>query len=126
MAEGTGYNQKSESPRRTIMKITSVVATLAMAATVSMPVFAAKNVHTVNGTSNKHNNVHITLANDTQQAISIKAGDQELKLEPGKNIAVALATGDKVIAEDAGPTHPAGEVLIVASSAVDQATVHVK
>ena len=107
------------------MKITSVVATLAMAATVSMPVFAARNVHTANVPS-KHNNVHVTLANDTQQTISLKAGDQEMKLEPGKNASVALSVGDKVIAEDAGPTHPAGEVLIVASSAVDQATIHVK
>lgn len=108
------------------MKITSVVATLAMAATISMPVFAAKNVHGANGAPSKKNNVHITLANDTQQAISVKAGDQEMKLEPGKSVAVALAAGDKVIAEDAGPTHPSGEVLLVASSNVDQATIHVK
>src|ERR1700760_4413024 len=126
MAEGTGYLQKLESPRRLIMKITSVVATLAMAATVSMPVFAARNVHTANGAPSKHNSVHITLANDTQQTISVKAGDQEMKLEPGKSVAVALAAGDKVIAEDAGPTHPSGEVLLVASSNVDQATIHVK
>jgi hypothetical protein len=108
------------------MKLTSVVATLAMAATVSMPVFAARNVHTANGNANKHNTVHVTLANDTQQTIAVKAGDQEMKLEPGKTSSVALMVGDKVIAEDAGPTHPAGEVLIVASSAVDQATIHVK
>ena len=113
------------------MKMKSVVATLALAATVCVPgamyaspVTAVKSpVHAMFG---KPHMVNLNLRNDSKETITVKAGDKEMTIEPGKQTALKLNEGDKIVAVSAGANHAAGDVLVVASNTLNDATIGVK
>jgi hypothetical protein len=110
------------------MKMHSFVATVALAAVVSIP--AAMSASTIKSPVHaffgKPHKVSFTLRNDSQQTLSIKAGDQEIKIEPGKLAAVKLLEGEKVVTEVACGTHAAGDVVAVAAPQLNDAIVGIK
>jgi hypothetical protein len=112
------------------MKFHSVAAaTLALAVSFSGAAFAAPatSIHApVHAFFGKSHIVKVTLHNDGQQPLTLKSGDQEWTLQPGKEASVKLTEGDKVIAETASPDHAAGDVVLQAISTLDGATVRIK
>ncbi len=113
------------------MNVRSIVTTLALTAAVCLPgaVYAAPtaNLHApMHAYFGKPHKVSLSLRNDGQQPLTLKAGDQELTIAPGKTAAVKLLEGDKVIAETASPDHALGAVVIVASSSLADATIVIK
>jgi hypothetical protein len=112
------------------MKIKSLVASIAMVAVVSLPgvVYAAPttSVHApVHAFFGKPHKVNFTLRNDSQQPLSVKAGDQDITIQPGKTAAVKLVAGDKVVAQTATTNHPVGDVIVVASDELNDSTLHI-
>jgi hypothetical protein len=109
------------------MKMQSFVATVALAAVVSLP--AAMSASTIKSPVHaffgKPHKVSITLSNDSQQVLTLKAGDQDVTIQPGKTAAVKLTDGDKVVTEAASGTHAAGEVVAVASAELNDAILHI-
>jgi hypothetical protein len=113
------------------MNFHKVAVTLAMAVTVCLPaaVYAAPTtsihapVHALFSTPHK---VSLTLRNDGQESLKLKAGDQELTLKPGEDATVKVLDGEKVIAETASANHTAGEVIVTASNELNGATVRIK
>lgn len=113
------------------MKFHSVVTTLAMAASICVPtaMHAAPtaSVHApVHAFFGKPHLVSLNLRNDTKESITVKAGDKELTLEPGKPQAVKLAAGEKIVATTATPSHAAGDVLSTIDPMMDQGTLGIK
>jgi hypothetical protein len=70
--------------------------------------------------------VSFRLRNDSNAPVKVKAGDQELTLEPGKPMPVKLPEGATVVAEETTPSFAAGTVLATASSSLSDATVALK
>jgi hypothetical protein len=60
--------------------------------------------------------VSFNLRNDSKSPIRVKAGEQEMTLEPGKLTPIKLAVGDKIVAEETTPNYPAGTVISVVTS----------
>jgi Na+-transporting NADH:ubiquinone oxidoreductase subunit NqrF len=113
------------------MKFHSVVTTLAMAASICVPttVFAAPaaSVHSpVHAFFGKVHMVTVNLRNDTSANITVKAGDKELTLLPGKPQSVKLAAGDKIVATAQCAGHSEGEVLSTVDPMMDQGTLGLK
>lgn len=112
------------------MKFHSVAAaTLAVAVSLSGAAFAAPatGIHApVHAFFGRPHTVKVTLQNDGQQPLTLKDGDQEWTLQPGKEASVKLLEGDKVIAETASPDHAAGSVVLQATNLLDGATIHIK
>ncbi len=67
--------------------------------------------------------VSFNLRNDSTAPIKLKAGDQKMTVEPGKTIALKLAPGTSVVAEEATANYPAGTVLAVAQPQLSDATL---
>jgi hypothetical protein len=67
--------------------------------------------------------VKMSLRNNTKQLIKVKVGDKEMALQPGATISLKLTDGDKIVAEEATPTTPAGTVLAVVSKDLSDATL---
>jgi hypothetical protein len=110
------------------MKMQSFVATIALAAVVSLPtaMSAATIKSSVHAFFGKPHKISLTLRNDSQQTLSLKAGDQTFTIEPGKTAAVKLMDGEKVITQAAAGTHAAGDVVVVAEAQINDATVGIK
>jgi hypothetical protein len=110
------------------MKMQSFVATVALATVVSLP--AAMSASTIKSPVHaffgKPHKVSLTLRNDSQQVLVLKAGDQDITLQPGKNAAVKLLEGDKVVTVAACGTHAAGDVVAIAATQLNDATVGIK
>ncbi len=70
--------------------------------------------------------VHFELRNDTDQTITLKAGRQELSIDPGKTKSVRLPVGMNLVTEDATPTNAAGTVLVQVAAMLGDATVVLK
>jgi hypothetical protein len=70
--------------------------------------------------------VSFQLRNDSKEAVTVKAGDQELTIQPGKTSGVKTADGTQIISVNATSTHTAGEVLAVASANLTGATLVIK
>ena len=112
------------------MHVRSIVAVVTFAATISLPavvsaapVAVPTPMHAYFGKPHK---ISLSLRNDGQQPLTVKAGDQELTLAPGKATAVKMLEGDKVVAETASPDHAVGAVLVVISSNLADATIAIK
>jgi Na+-transporting NADH:ubiquinone oxidoreductase subunit NqrF len=113
------------------MKFHSVVTTLAMAASICVPtaMHAAPtaSVHApVHAFFGKVHMVTLNLRNDTKENMTVKAGDKELTLLPGKPQTVKLAAGEKIIATAQCAGHTDGEVLSTVDPVMDQGTLGLK
>jgi hypothetical protein len=74
----------------------------------------------------KQKMVRFQLRNDSKAPIKVKAGDQELTLEPGKPQQVKLPEGTTVVAEETTPDFAAGTVLATVSPNLTDATLALK
>ncbi len=75
---------------------------------------------------NNGKTVSFQLRNDSKETVTVKAGDQELTIQPGKSSGLKTADGTQVIAVTATATHTAGEVLAVASTTLSGNTLVIK
>jgi hypothetical protein len=67
--------------------------------------------------------VKFNVRNDSATPLKFKAGDQEVKLDPGKTVELKLPEGASVVEEEATPKYAAGAVLIVAQQNIKDTTV---
>jgi hypothetical protein len=112
--------------RRNLFAIAAIAASL----TLSPAVYAATSIHTpVNamfGKSASSKTVKLTLINDSNAPMEVKAGDDIVKLEAGKPVTVSLPIGTRVTATTASSTHEAGALLAQVSDSLNGAILHIK
>jgi hypothetical protein len=63
------------------------------------------------------------LRNDSKDALVVKAGSQEMTLEPGKPVDVTLKIGDTVTVAKATTKFPEGTVLATVNSDLKDTTI---
>lgn len=63
------------------------------------------------------------LRNDSQEAITVKAGSQEMTLEPGKPVGVTLKIGETVTVAKATSRFPEGAVLATVGADLKDSTI---
>ena len=80
----------------------------------------------VNAMFGKTHTVNFKLRNDSAQPMKIKAGAQELTLEPGKITPVKLGVGEQIVVAEATQERPAGTVLATVSPNLSDATLSFK
>ena len=113
------------------MKRNFVLGTMvAAAAMLAGPVaFASKPASTPTLAKiaySKSKMVSFSLRNDGKDAISVKAGDKELTLQPGKTVSVKLEEGTQLVAVNATPNYAAGSVISVVSNTLSDNTLVLK
>jgi spore coat protein U-like protein len=67
--------------------------------------------------------VNFHLRNDSKEPLTVKAGGQELTLEPGKPVNVSLKIGETVTVAKATPRFAEGTVLATVNSDLKDATI---
>jgi hypothetical protein len=125
MAEIPG-TQKLES-KRGFMNRRSVVTTMALVASL----FAGEAVYAqpaafhapVNAMFSHVKTVSFSMRNDSSTPIKVRAGDQEMTLDPGKSRDLKLPVGEKVVAVETAGNYQAGAVLAVAGSQLSDSTI---
>lgn len=70
--------------------------------------------------------VKLQLRNDSKEPLKVKAGDQEMTLQPGVETPVKLAPGTTIVAEETTPSFTAGSVLATVSAELNNATIALK
>lgn len=113
------------------MKFHTLAATFALTASITVASAAhaapATNLHSdMHGFFGKPHKVTLTLENDCQEPMTLKAGTQEWTLQPGKDARVKLDAGEKVVVETASSSHAAGDVVVQATNDLDGATIRIK
>ena len=106
--------------RRLIAAMVLAGSILASEAAFASPLALHAPVHAMYGNQNM---VKFNLRNGTNDVIKLKAGETELSIQPGKTVAVKLAVGEKVVAEEASTKLAAGEVLATATTSLSNATI---
>jgi hypothetical protein len=110
------------------MKRNFVIGTMvAAAAMLAGPVaFASKPASTPTLTKvaySKSKMVSFSLRNDSKASISVRAGEQEMTLQPGKTVSVKLAEGTQIVATNSTANYAAGAVIQVVSSGLSDSTL---
>ena len=110
------------------MKRNFVLGTMvAAAAMLAGPVaFASKPASTptlAKAAFSKSKMVSFSLRNDSKDSITVKAGEQDMTLQPGKTVSVKLAEGTQIVATNTTPTYAAGSVISVVSSQLSDNTL---
>ena len=88
---------------------------------LSLSLFAGQALHAAPAGKVKTVNVH--LRNDSQSAITIQAGDQQITLQPGKQSGLKLPEGTQLVNVSATPTHEAGAVIATVTSTLSGSTL---
>jgi hypothetical protein len=109
------------------MKRNFVVGTMVAAAMLAGPVaFASNPASTPTLTKiaySKSKMVSFSLRNDSKDSISVKAGDKDLTIQPGKTVSVKLEEGTQLVATSTTPNYAAGTVISVVSSQLSDNTL---
>lgn len=109
---------------RRVMGSTMVLAAVLMASgsvyaapttALHMPVFAKM------GKTKQMVSFH--LRNDSKQPLIVKAGNQQMTLEPGKPVDVTLKVGETVTVAKSTPRFPEGMVLTTVSNELKDTTI---
>lgn len=74
----------------------------------------------------KTKTIHFKLFNDSSSAMEFKVGDNVVKLDAGKSLAVNLPVGARVLCSSATPLHESGSVIAEVTDSLNGAIVHVK
>lgn len=80
----------------------------------------------VNAIFGKPHTVNFKLRNDGAQPMKLKAGAQELTLEPGKTMPVKLSVGDQIVVAENTGARVAGTVLATVSNNMSDTTLAFK
>ena len=67
--------------------------------------------------------VSFSVRNDSKTPITLRAGDVEMTLDPGKSHDVKIAVGEKVVAVNTTANYPAGTVLATANTDLSDTTI---
>ncbi|HEX4650115.1 MAG TPA: hypothetical protein VH250_01305 [Granulicella sp.] len=102
----------------------TVVLALALAV-VSLPV-AQPLLAAPSSQSGHVRKITMTLRNDSAASMQFKVGDDIVNLDAGKALALKLAIGTRICANDDSATHHVGDLLFQASKNYDGVTLHVK
>ncbi|HEY4009212.1 MAG TPA: hypothetical protein VGM11_03600 [Acidobacteriaceae bacterium] len=70
-----------------------------------------------------HQMVSFHLRNDSKEPLVVKAGAQEMTLEPGKPVDVTLKIGDTVTVAKATPSFAEGTVLTTVNAGLKDSTI---
>ena len=73
----------------------------------------------------KVKSTRFNMRNDSAAALTIKAGEQEFTIEPGKTTALKLENGVQVTAVNGTPHISAGSVIVTVNSTLDGNTLAV-
>ena len=102
----------------------TVVAAVAMlAGPVAFASQPASKTTLAKTVSSKSKTVSFSLRNDGKDSISVKAGEQDLTLQPGKTVSVKLAEGTQIVATNTTPNYATGAVISVVSSQLTDSTL---
>jgi len=112
--------------RKSVMSVMVMAASLVSASAVyAAPAAVRTPVNAIY--SNTHGKlVKFSLRNDSSAPLKLMVGDKEMTLAPGKPVAVELASGQKIVAEETTATNKAGDVLATAFDGLNGATVSVR
>ncbi len=104
----------------------SSIATLAL--TVAPAVYAAPLSITtpIHASFGKSKDVSISFRNDTTAPIELKVGENLMKVEAGKTLALHLPVGTKVMANTATPNLTAGSLIAQVDTYLSGATLSIK
>lgn len=80
----------------------------------------------VNAMFGKTHTVSFRIRNDSGQPMKIKAGAQEMTLEPGKATPVKLNVGEQIVILEETAQRPSGTVLTTVSASLSDATLSFK
>jgi hypothetical protein len=108
---------------RRVMGSTMVLAVVLMAGE-SMFAAPLTALHApVNAMGKQKEMVTFHLRNDSKDALIVKAGSQQLTLEPGKPVDVTLKIGDTVTVAKGTASFPEGTVVATASNDLKDSTI---
>jgi hypothetical protein len=110
---------------RRVMGSTMVLAVVLMAgeSMFAAPLTALRvPVHAKMGKKQK-DMISFHLRNDSKQPLIVKAGNEELTLEPGKPVEVTLKAGDTVTAARTTAKFQEGTVIVTASQDLKDTTI---
>jgi len=112
--------------RKSVMSVMVMAASLVSASAVyAAPASVRTPVNAIY--SNTHGKlVKFSLRNDSSAPLKLMVGDKEMTLTPGKPVAVELAEGEKIVAEETTANSKAGDVLATAFDGLNGATVSVR
>lgn len=96
------------------------LACLFSTATYASPVHGLVPTHAMFA---KTKTVKLTLRNTTQTPISLRAGEQDITVEAGKTVPVALPAGTRITTAEATGKHPAGTLIIEVYSGLNGTTI---
>jgi hypothetical protein len=104
------------------------VTTMAVVSLITAPALVAAPVSGIRIHAKLDNakTISFSLRNDSKEAVTVKAGDQQLTIQPGKASNIKTADGTQIISVTATATHTAGEVLAVASTTLSGNTLVIK
>jgi len=112
--------------RKSVMSVMVMAASLVSASAVyAAPAAVRTPVNAIY--SNTHGKlVKFSLRNDSSAPLKLMVGDKEMTLAPGKPVAVELAEGQKIVAEETTANSKAGDVLATAFDGLNGATVSIR
>ena len=102
------------------------IAALALVATPALnasPLSISTPLHASYG---KTKDVAISFRNDTSAPLELKVGENVMKVEAGKTLALHLPVGTKVIANSATPNLAAGSLIAEVATYLSGATLSIK
>ena len=105
---------------------TMVAAAAMLAGPVAFASQPVSNPTLMNVAYSKSKMVSFSLRNDSKGSISVKAGEKELTIEPGKTVSVKLAEGTQLVAINATSNFAAGSVISVVSNTLSDNTLVLK
>lgn len=109
-----------------IRRVMGTTMVLAAAMLASESVYAAPTIALrvpVHAKMKDKQMVKFQLRNDSKDPLTVKAGTQEMTLEPGKPVDVTLKIGETVTVARATPRFPEGTVLATVNSDLKDTTI---
>ncbi len=109
--------------RRSVLAASMVaVCALSVPALNASAIKVAPSVHAFFGNAKT---VKLSVKNDSDTAIEIKAGESVMTIEAGKALTVNLPVGTRVMTTTATKSHVAGDLLFEVSTSLSGATVRI-
>ncbi len=115
---------------RSFLTITATVASLALSPSAyagQTSIHAYGPVHAMFGAMfGKTKMIKLSLRNDSSSVMELKVGDDVMKLDAGKSIALSLPVGTRILANVATATHPAGSLIEEVTSGLSGVTIGIR
>lgn len=106
--------------------LVSSVAALALAAAPALHASSLSTNSPVHALFAKEKTVAISFRNDSGAPVELKIGENLMKVETGKTVALHLPVGTKVLANTATPNLTAGSVITEVATYLSGATLSIK